>query len=185
MERRKAISTNLRGEEKAVGEVKKWTCLGVMGCRDNKRKKREDEGSSYRLCNINLWCRDKRQVNTASEGRISFSWKWMQGTLLKELPFLNQYQTSLDLHLPASPKSLKSRLEAELITPGSDHTRVFSSSLKSNGEEVKYQTALYHLKLFTVYLQANNSIITRLRQHSHYKTGLVSLILIQFQALHN
>lgn len=38
-------------------------CLGVTGCRDNKRKRRKDEGGSYGLCNINLWCRDKRQVS--------------------------------------------------------------------------------------------------------------------------
>lgn len=46
-------------------------CLGTMGCRENKRKSRVDEGSSYRVCNINLWCRDKRQVSAASGGRIS------------------------------------------------------------------------------------------------------------------
>lgn len=113
-------------EEKAISTIWKkgkrrlwgrWMCLGVMGCRDNKRKRREDEGSSYRLCNINLWCRDKRQVSTASEGRISFSWAWMQGTVLKKLLFLNQDQTFLDLHLPALPKSLKTGPEAELIIP--------------------------------------------------------------------
>ncbi|KAM7405843.1 hypothetical protein PAMP_000263 [Pampus punctatissimus] len=60
MERRKAISTTGGGEEKAVEDVKEWMCLGVTGCRDNKREGREDEGSSYRLCNINLWCRDKK-----------------------------------------------------------------------------------------------------------------------------
>lgn len=37
--------------------------------------------------------------------------------LLKELTSLNQDQTFLDLHVPASTKPLKSRPEAELITP--------------------------------------------------------------------
>lgn len=35
-------------------------CFGVMGCTDNKRKRGEDEGSSYRLCNIDLWCTDEK-----------------------------------------------------------------------------------------------------------------------------
>lgn len=65
MERRKAISTSWeQGKRRLWGEVERWMCLGVMGCRDNKRKRRKDEGSSYGLCNINLWCRDKRQVST-------------------------------------------------------------------------------------------------------------------------
>lgn len=117
----KAISTTGGGEEKAVEEVKEWMCLGVMGCRDNKREGREDEGSSYRLCNINLWCRDKKKKDrwalrvkagfplVENECRARY-WKschlWTRTELF-----------STCICLAALPKSLKSWPGAQHVTP--------------------------------------------------------------------
>lgn len=86
---------------------------------------------------------------------------------LKELPSLNGDQTFLDLHAPASSKPLKSRPEAELITPRiRSHKGLQLFTEATWWRDVISNSLISFEVMHCVYMHANKLILTRLWLYS-------------------